>query len=202
MSIAPRHCQVIQIMEGSPRLNIGAWAMHIIGLVVAAIAAAGIWYWRFKAAKEVVDDVGGIVGRVQGRMRMNAFKKKAEGSVLAAIDDPALAATVFLFALANEEPGSLHHSEPEIREQAARIVPAAELDEVLSYAQWAARDITDPRDVVRRFKPLWREKLTREERAELVAMAEAVAGHGEADDHNQKLSIVTLRTALGPEQNR
>lgn len=176
--------------------------MHIIGLVVAALAAAGVWYWRFKAAKEVVDDVGSIVGRVRGRMRTNAFRKKAEGSVLAAIEAPALAATVFLFALANEKPGSLHQSEPEIRTQVTSIVPAAELDEVLSYAQWAARDVTDPRDVVRRFKPLWREKLTREERAELLAMAEAVAAHGEADDHNQKLTLVTLRTALAPEQNR
>jgi hypothetical protein len=176
--------------------------MHILAVLIAVIAGAGVWYWRAKQAKEVVDDVGNMVGRVQGRIRMANFKKKAEGSVLASIEDPALAATVFLFALSNEKPDSRHLSEPAIKAEIARIVPAADLDEVVAYAQWATRDIADARDVVRRFKTLWRTKLTREERADLVAMAETVAALGDADDHNQKLSLVTLRTALGPEQNR
>ena len=176
--------------------------MHIIAIIVAVIAAGGAWYWRAKQAKEVVDDVGSMVGRVQGRIRMANFKKKAEGSVLASIEDPALAATVFLYALSNEKPDARHLSEPEIKVQIARIVPAADLDEVIAYAQWATRDVADARDVVRRFKSLWRQKLTREERADLVTMAETIIGLGDADDHNQKLSLVTLRTALGPEQNR
>ncbi len=176
--------------------------MHIVAIVVGIIVAAGVWYWRAKAAKEVVDDVGSMVGRVQGRIRMNNFKKKAEGSALASIDDPALAAAVFLYALANEKRDALHLAEPRIREEIGRIVAAADLEEVLSYAQWAARDVADARDVVRRFKPLWRQKLTREERVDLVAMAEAIAELGEPDDHNQKLTLVTLRTAMGPEQNR
>jgi len=33
-------------------------------------------------------------------------------------------------------------------------------------------------------------------------MAETIARLGGADDHNQKLSLVTLRAALGPERNR
>lgn len=176
--------------------------MHILAIVVGIIAAAGVWYWRAKAAKEVVDDVGSMVGRVQGRIRMNNFKKKAEGSALASIEDPALAAAVFLHALANEKRDALHLAEPRIREELGRIVADADLDEVVSYAQWAARDVADARDVVRRFKPLWRQKLTREERADLIVMAETIADLGEGDDHNQKLTLVTLRTALGPEQNR
>jgi hypothetical protein len=176
--------------------------VHILAIVVGLIAAGGIWYWRFKAAREVVSDVGDVVGRVQGRIRMANFKKKAEASVLASIEDPALAATVFLFALANEKRETLYLSEPRVRAEVARIVPTADLDEVVAYAQWAARDIADARDVVRRFKPLWRQKLTREERADLIVMAETVAGVGQQEDHNQKLSLVTLRTALGPEQHR
>jgi len=176
--------------------------MHILAIIVGIIAAAGAWYWRAKAAKEVVDDVGSVVGRVQGRIRMNNFKKKAEGSALASIEDPALAAAVFLHALANEKRDALHLAEPRIREELGRIVADADLDEVVSYAQWAARDVADARDVVRRFKPLWRQKLTREERADLIVMAETIADLGEGDDHNQKLTLATLRTALGPEQNR
>lgn len=176
--------------------------MHLLALLVTVIAGVAVWYWRFKMMKEVADDVSDMVGRARGRYRMSKFKKQAQGSVLASIEDPALAAATYLFALANEDEASLHRSEAEIERQIGSIVPAAELEEVLSYARWAARDIVDPRDIVRRFKPLWRDKLTREERIQLVGMAEAIAELGSKTDHNQKLSIATLRMALGSEQNR
>ncbi|RYE07109.1 MAG: hypothetical protein EOP22_19110 [Hyphomicrobiales bacterium] len=175
--------------------------MHIIGIVVALIAGAAYWYWRLKSVRDVANDVGSMVGRVQGRMRMNKFRKQAEGSVLAVIDDPALAAAVYLYALAHEDRATLPLSEPVVRRELIPIVPAAELDEVVAYAQWAARDIADSRDVVRRFKPLWREQLTAEQRGDLLRMAEAVAGQGAAD-HSQSLSLEALRMALGFEPQR
>lgn len=176
--------------------------MHIVGLLLAVIVGAGVWYWRFKAVREMTDDIGNALGRAQGRYRMARFKKQSQGSALSSITDPALAAAIYLFSLANERDTSLHLSEPAIREQIGEIVPASDLDEVVSYARWAARETTDPRDIVRRFKPLWREKLTSQERAHLVAMAETIAAVGTGPDHNQKLSLANLRMALGPDQKR
>lgn len=176
--------------------------MHIVGLLLAVIVGAGVWYWRFKAVRELTDDVGDALGRLRGRHRMSQFKKKAQASALTTITDPALAAAICLFALASEDDASAHAGEAVIRDEIGRIVPAADLDEIIAYARWAARDSVDARDVVRRFKPLWREKLTREERAALVGMAEAVAATGSGATHDQKLSLATLRMALGPDQNR
>jgi hypothetical protein len=202
MMLQTGHCQQHQMMQAPTIIGLGRLIMHILGLVVAVIAGAAIWYWRFQMLRDAGNEVADAVGRVRGRYRMKKFKKQAEGSVLASIHDPALAATVFLFALGNENPASQHLTEAEVRRQIAAIVPAADLDEVISYAQWAARDIADARDVVRRFKPMWREKLSREERAELVRMAEAIIGLSDEADHGQQLSFTTLRTALAPEQNR
>lgn len=198
MTVADMYCQDPETMEISTPVGSGRLVMHILAIIAAVIGAVGVWYWRFKMMKEVANDVSDVVGRVRGRYRMNKFKKQAQGSVLAGIDDPALAAAVFLFALANEDEASLYLSEAEIRRQIGRIVPPADLDETISYARWAARDIVDSRDVVRRFKPLWREKLTREERVGLVAMAEGIAALGTPDDHNQKLSLDALRSAIVP----
>lgn len=202
MMLQTGHCQQHQMMQAPAVTGLGRLVMHILGIVVAIIAGAAIWYWRFQMLREAGSEVADAVGRVRGRYRMRKFKKQAEGSVLAGIHDPALAAAVFLFALGNENPATQHRSEAEIRKQIAAIVPAAELDEVISYAQWAARDIADARDVVRRFKPLWREKLSREERMDLVAMAEAITDLSDEPDHAQQLSFTTLRAALGPDQNR
>jgi predicted nucleic acid-binding protein len=176
--------------------------MHVLALLGVVIGGVGIWYWRFKMMREMGGEIADVVGRVRGHIRTGNFRKKAEGSPLSSVEDPALAAAIFLYALANEHDETLHLSEPAIRSEIGRIVPAADLEEILSYAQWAARDVADARDVVRRFKPLWRQRLTREERADLVSMAESIIGLGTAEHHNQKLSFITLRTALGPEQNR
>lgn len=176
--------------------------MHILVLLLAAIAGGATWYWRFKTMRSAADDVADAVGRLQGKYRTGKFRKQAEGSALSTIVDPALAAAIFLFVLANEDSASMHLSEPVIRNQLTRVVSPEALDETLAYARWAARETVDARDVVRRFKPVWRERLTREERADLVAMAEAVAAVRTGDGHNQKLSLASLRMALGPEQNR
>jgi hypothetical protein len=197
--------QMTAFIQVSPPIS-ATWrvkAVHIVGLVLALIGGAAFWYWRFKLLREAGSEVADMVGRVRGAHRMRKFKKRAEASPLASIADPAMAAAVFLHALANENDESLPQAEPEIRRQIGAIVPAAELDEVISYARWAARDVADPRDLVRRFKPLWREKLTSEERAHLVAMAETILGlSGDEPEHNQRLSFATLRTALSPEQMR
>lgn len=178
-------------------------SMHIVGIIVAVLAAGALWYWRFKMLHEAGSEVVDAVGRVRGAYRMRKFKKQAEGSVLASVTDPALAAAIFLYALANERAETLHASETEIAEQLKAIIADADRDEIISYARWAARDIADARDVVRRFKPLWREKLTRDERNDLVAMAEAVMAVGGGEpEHNQQLSFFTLRSALAPEPTR
>src|SRR5262245_52343871 len=174
--------------------------MAIIGIIVAALAAVGIWYWRIKMIREVTDDVTDVIGRARGAYRMNKFRKQAEASPLTSVTNPAMAAAIFLYALADEQPERLHLAEEEIQRQIGKIVGAADLDEILSYSRWAANDVADPRDLVRRFKPLWREKLTRDERSDLIAMAQAIMSVSDADPaHNQKLSFATLRTALAPE---
>lgn len=195
-------CHDNQSVKASGPTNRGLSHMHMLAILVALVVGAGVWYWRFGAVKELTDDVGDAVGRIRGQYRMSQFRKQAQGSALTKVSDPALAAAIFFFALANEDDVSLHLSEPVIGDQISRIVPDEERDEIMAYARWAAGEVVDARDVVRRFKPLWREKLTREERASLVTMAEAVASVGSGADHNQKLSIASLRMALGPDQNR
>jgi hypothetical protein len=183
-------------MELQGRDDFEGRKMHILALLGAIIAGAGIWYWRFKAMRDVGSDVLDAAGRLRGAYRMHNFKKKAESSVLASVDDPALGAAIFLFALANEAEGAAHLAAPEIRRQLSSIVPADKMDEFLAYAEWAARSVVDARDCVRRFKTLWREHLTIGEREELAGMAEAVVALAPKRTHSQTLAIEALDTAL------
>jgi hypothetical protein len=170
--------------------------MHILAILGAIVAGAGIWYWRLKAMRDVGSDVLDAAGRLRGAYRMHNFKKKAQSSVLASVDDPALGAAIFLFALANEADGTAHLAGPEIRRQLGSIVPAERMDEFLAYAEWAARSVVDARDCVRRFRTMWRDSLTMGERQAFVDMADAVAALGPKRAHAQALAIESLNTAL------
>ncbi|MET3898540.1 hypothetical protein ABIB57_002489 [Devosia sp. UYZn731] len=170
--------------------------MHIIAFLGVVIGAIGVWYWRFKAMRDVGSDVVDAVGRARGAYRMHNFRKKAESSVLASVDDPALGAAIFLFALANEADSAAHLAGPEIRRQLTNIVPADKMDEFIAYAEWAAKSVIDARDCVRRFRPLWLDNLTTGERMELLDMAQAIAALTPNRTQTQTLAIEALDTAL------
>jgi hypothetical protein len=170
--------------------------MHIIGILAGVLGLAAVWYWRIKVLQEAGHDAADAVGRVRGAYRMRRFRKQAEGSVLNAIDDPAMAATVFLFALAGEDAVSAHKAPDVIKGHAAGMVAPDRVDELVAYAAWAARDIVDSRDVIRRFKPLWREALAADERRDLIHMAEEIAALAPGAVDAQRLSIDLLREAI------
>jgi hypothetical protein len=170
--------------------------MHVIGILAAILGVVAVWYWRIKVLHEAGQDAADLVGRVRGAYRMRRFRKEAEGSVLNAIDDPAMAAIVYLFALAGEDAVASHEAPAAIRAHAADMVAAGKAGELVAYAAWAARDIFDSRDVVRRFKALWRDRLTLAERHDLIRMAEAVAALSPSAVGAQRLSLDALSEAI------
>jgi uncharacterized tellurite resistance protein B-like protein len=198
MSSPAAHCQGWQLMEASSAFRHGRYLMAILAVIGAVLAAVGIWYYRIKMLGDVGRDVADLAGRARGAYRMHKFKQKADGATLNAIDEPALAAAVFLYALANEDKASLYKSVPAIRSSMALVANASDLDDMLAYAEWAARDVLDPRDLVPRFKTLWREKLAADERRQFIGMAETVVAASPYPEPSQTLSVDALRTALSP----
>jgi uncharacterized tellurite resistance protein B-like protein len=168
--------------------------MHIVAIVLAVAAGAAVWWWRIKTIHEAGRDAADMVGRVRGAYRMRKFKKAAEGSVLATVDDPALAAAILLFTLAGERPPGTQPATTLVRFELGDIVPQEQLDEMMAYAEWAARSVADPRDCIRRFTDLWRRALTIEERNNLLEMAENIVG--QHPEPHQQLCVDALRSAI------
>jgi hypothetical protein len=190
------HCQATDLMEASPAFGLERYVMAILAVIGAILAAVGIWYYRIKMLGDIGSDVADLAGRARGAYRMRKFKQKADGATLNAIDEPALAAAVFLYSLANEDKTSLYKSVPGIRSSMALVANASDLDDMLAYAEWTARDVVDPRDLVRRFKTLWRESLAAEERRQFIGMAETIVAASPRPEPSQALAIDALRTAL------
>jgi len=76
------------------------------------------------------------------------------------------------------------------------IDSAQDMDEVLVFADWVSGKIIDPADPVRRFRDLWRDTLTIEERSELISIADEVATIVGKPTAPQENALQSLRRAL------
>lgn len=148
--------------------------MHILVLLVGGIAAAAVWYFKLRGPA-AVGDVVDAAGKVHGAYKRGRFRQKAEASTLSAIDDPGLAASVYLVSIAEAGPGLGPHEEEAISAWLAETVEYGNPAEALTFAKWATREVVDVNEVGRRLLPLWRDRLTAQQRQELVAAASAVA---------------------------
>ena len=191
----PRNCQNETRMKGSLRDNPEGSDMHILALAVTAMTFAAVWYWRVKALHSIGSEVFDVAGRLRGAYRRFRFRQKAEGSVLASVDDPALAAAILLFAIAGEG-GQTPAAEAEIRGQISRIAAQHRMDEIMAYAAWAARQTSGPHQCLRQFSSLWRAHLTDEERQHLVRMAETIGRVANIPARPHRFALETLQSAL------
>jgi hypothetical protein len=191
---APVNVHPRRAILSAPKSETRSGTMHIIAIAMALLGGVAVWDWRFKALGDAGRDAIDLVGRARGAFRMRRFRKASEASILTTVDDPALAAAILLFAIAGERPAGSEPAPQVVRFELGDIVAPDKLDETIAYAEWAARAVADPRDCVRRFTALWRDKLTADERGELLEMAAHVTGPAPAT--HQQVVLGALRTAL------
>lgn len=188
------HCQSNQMMPVSAHSLQREWTVQILGLIVPILIMCVVWYSRFHLIVEMLNDIeAGVRNWLSSRKGKKQHGRAAPTGILA-IKDPALAATVLLFSLAREAETLDPSHEDTVMKLVSDIVPTERLADCLTDARKVAGGVTDARDVVRRFKSLWRSSLDPAERGHLVAMAESVAG--QSPSQIQLLCIASLREAL------
>lgn len=170
--------------------------MALLGILAMAIGGAAVWYWRLKMMREAGSEVIDSVERMRGAYKRRQFRKKAEAAPLASIADPAIAAVAFFFCLAKEKPMHLDAAREVIRSRMAGIIRPGDMDEVLVFGEWAAKNVINPEDPIRRFRDLWMKSLDMEERQHLIGMAEEVAAVGGEKTGEQEQALQVLRRTL------
>ncbi|MBB4006533.1 hypothetical protein [Allorhizobium taibaishanense] len=170
--------------------------MPILAFLVTVAAGAAVWWWRLKLMREAGGEIIDSVQKMRGAFRRKKFRMAAETAPLASIRDPAIAAVAYFLCLAHEKPQSLAEANTYIRQRMAGIIAEGDMDEVLVFAEWAARRVINPTDPVRRFRDLWRERLTFAECRDLFGMAEDVVALCGPPTPDQSASIEALRLAI------
>lgn len=166
--------------------------MGVIGAILGILMAIGVWYWRAQTAVRGARAAADAIGTARGAYNRRKFRKQSEGSVLANIEGPGEAAAVLLTVIASENGPVSQTTEDLI---AAMLSDRAglqgrALEDAMSFAKWAAEEVADGNDVVRKLLPVWRRSLNEDERLELVAMARTVA---EADGQAAPVQLALVK---------
>lgn len=170
--------------------------MALIGILVMAIGAAAVWYWRLKMVREAGSEIIDTVEKMRGAYKRRAFRKKAEVAPIASIRDPAIAAVAFFMCLANEKPMYLDAAKKVVREKMKDIISPADMEEIIVFGEWASRNVVNPEDPIRRFRDLWANALDFDERRQLIDIAEEVSQVGGDKTSEQENALQALRRTL------
>lgn len=172
--------------------------MSAIAIIVGIVLAIGAWWWRVQRARDAASTVIDFASHARGAYNRARFKNKAGASVLSGVSDAGTAAATLMYSLAALK-GPVMRQDEEVIDDQLEIVcrlDQRDRDEAISFAAWASAQVADVNEVIRRFKPLWRDALDEKERKQLIDMAIAAAERGGPPNEAQKSSIKRLSEDL------
>lgn len=171
--------------------------MHIVLGIVGALGALMYYLFIFRRAGKAVTEVVDVAERARGKLRRNAFRRKAEGSTLTAIQDPGTAAMVMLSGIAREKRPVTDEVQAQLTRIAEHEIGLEDAAETAVFADWVASEVVNPEDIARRFKAMWLEQLTTAQRSDFLSMAIRIAGMDGGPTSRQKYLVGLLRERLG-----
>lgn len=176
--------------------------MPILAAIMSFLVLAGVWWWRAQRAHDAASAAIDLAGRARGAVSRARFRSKSKNSVLTAIDDSRIAAAVMLYSLMADRRPLTKADEDKLGEELETVcgMQPMEREEAVAFAAWAAAQVSDTGEIVRRLTPMWKRELTELQRRELVAMTLRLAGMGGDPLELQMGTVRKLGEQLLPQQ--
>jgi len=170
--------------------------MHVLLGIVGVVAALSYYFFIAKRGVNAASEVMDAAETLRGKMRRNAFKKKAVGSVLTSIDDAGTAAAVTLVKIAECKGALQSNHKIELLKILKNEIGMNDADEVLSFAEWVSNQVINPSDLIRAFKSLWLTNLNQEQVVEFIDMANQISALDGEPNAEQKEVLRLMRERL------
>jgi uncharacterized tellurite resistance protein B-like protein len=172
--------------------------MHIVGLLLGALATLGVILWRLHMAAEAAKGLADTSEAAHSMVRRWRWRRKISADPLAQVEDPREAAAAMMVAVAQSD-GALTERERQaiLTEITRRFgATARQAEELLARARWIVRDVHDVDRALARLTPVVARTLMAPERRELIQMLEAVAAAEGAPGAVEGEAIRRLARAL------
>ena len=171
--------------------------MHIILGILGVIAAASYYFFVIKRAGDAAGQAIDMAQTIRGKMRRNAFRKKADGSVLTAVEDAGTAAAIIMVKTAECKGVITDENRDFIKAIIKDEIGMPDSDEVVPFAEWVSNQVASPNDIIRQYKPLWISNLNATQMAEFIDMVQRVASMDGNDPNSEQKEIIRqMRTRL------
>jgi len=169
--------------------------MHILGLLLAAIAGVGVLLWRLNAAADAAKGLAETAGEVNGFFRRRKWQKKLLNDPVQSVEDPRLAATAMMVALAQNDGALTEREHIAIAEQLRDRfnTQPTQCEEMLAHARWIVSAQSDIDTTLRKLFNVIRTKCGPKEIAETFEMLDAVASANGRIGDMERRAIDTLR---------
>jgi len=145
--------------------------MAFILAIVGALVTASIWWMRLKYMREAASEAIDLAGRVKGNYKRKKFRQAAESSPITTIEDPVFAAATLICEIATADIPSIGEQEQDIiHQQICQIADEKTAKEAVIYGAWAVRSVSDTSLVILRLGVFLRDRLTAQEKEQLLTM--------------------------------
>lgn len=170
--------------------------MHIVLGILGVVAALSYYFFVLRRGAQAAGEAVDMAQRVRGKMRRNAFRKKAEGSVLSSVEDPGTAAAVVFMKLAEMDGVVLEDTKEQIVTIIRDEIGMKDAEEVMPFAEWIAKQSVNPSDIIRAYKGIWSSNLDPTQMAEFIDMAARVANLSGEPNQDQREMLRLMRERL------
>lgn len=124
----------------------------MIFVILGAISAAAVWYWRFSMARDAAREIGNIASDLANAPRRFGFRRRANAHAVEGIDDPGLAITAIASAFL--ELGGMPTREDQIALAAAlngRLgIPSGDIEEMMILGRCLVGECQGPQPAITR----------------------------------------------------
>lgn len=176
--------------------------MHILLGLLSAAGLIAFYLYRARQAAEVAHDLGEAAATARGAVRRFFWRRRTQIEQTKTLDDPALAASTMMCALAQSDSLMTERERAAILAQMARTfeIEGREAEELFAQARWLTNEMRELDGFLRRLARPVNARCTPAEKAELIEMLEAVASADGPPDALQSDAIRRLSQQLGLSQ--
>lgn len=173
--------------------------MHILLGLLSAAGAIAFYLYRARQAAEVTQELGELASTARGAVRRFFWRRRTDVQQTKQLDDPALAASTMMCALAQSDSLMTDRERQVILDRMAQTfqIEGNAADELFAQARWLTNEMGDLDSFLRRLARPVNERCTAAEKAELIDMLTAVAAADGPPDTVQWEAIRRLTQQFG-----
>lgn len=121
-------------------------------VILGAISAVAVWYWRLSMARDAAREIGNIAGDMANLPRRFGFRRRANAHAVEGVDDADLATTAI--ATAFLELGGMPTREDQVALAGTLNsqlgIPAEDVEEMMILGRWLVGECQGPQPAITR----------------------------------------------------